>query len=150
MSGRLRCAMSSDADQRDRARPAGYAGDCGECGAAMGRPEDYKRLGLALVGSAGMCNACTCRQRRQQRPEPPVDTRRATAPWMPLAVCNQVDPALFYPERSQLVKAQVTAAKRVCSGCEFRAQCLAYALRYSEDEGIWGGLTPAERARGAT
>ncbi|WP_407672362.1 WhiB family transcriptional regulator [Parafrankia discariae] len=31
-------------------------------------------------------------------------------------------------------------AKRICSGCEVRAECLEYALENDERFGIWGGL----------
>ena len=31
--------------------------------------------------------------------------------------------------------------------CPVRRQCLEYAIRHHEDNGIWGGLTTAERKR---
>ena len=37
--------------------------------------------------------------------------------------------------------------KRICSGCEVRAQCLEYALAHDERFGIWGGLSERERRR---
>lgn len=37
------------------------------------------------------------------------------------------------------------AAKRICASCPVQDDCLAVALTYNEDFGIWGGLTAAER-----
>lgn len=34
----------------------------------------------------------------------------------------------------------------ICSGCRVRQACLDYALDAGESFGIWGGLTPKERA----
>ncbi|ODU01352.1 MAG: hypothetical protein ABS81_20900 [Pseudonocardia sp. SCN 72-86] len=62
-------------------------------------------------------------------------------------LCPQkVQKNLFFPETDQgtAFDRQVTAAKRVCSGCSVLAQCLDYALRVLPD-GIAGGTTPAER-----
>ena len=39
------------------------------------------------------------------------------------------------------------AAKKVCTGCEVRAECLEYALAHDERFGIWGGLSERERRR---
>ena len=36
-------------------------------------------------------------------------------------------------------------AKLLCDDCPVKKECLAYALHYGFDEGIWGGLTPDER-----
>lgn len=41
----------------------------------------------------------------------------------------------------------IRLAKQVCAGCTVRAECLDLALTNNENEGIWGGLTPTERAR---
>ncbi len=38
-------------------------------------------------------------------------------------------------------------AKKICTGCEVRAECLAYALAHDERFGIWGGLSERERRR---
>lgn len=38
-------------------------------------------------------------------------------------------------------------AKKVCLGCEVRAECLEYALGHDERFGIWGGLSERERRR---
>jgi hypothetical protein len=36
-------------------------------------------------------------------------------------------------------------AKELCEGCPVKRNCLAFALFYGEEEGIWGGMTPDER-----
>lgn len=51
---------------------------------------------------------------------------------------------LFYPDTGQ-AKVAEKEAKRVCSSCGVRPDCLAYALDYEEGHGIWGGY--GERAR---
>jgi len=63
--------------------------------------------------------------------------------WTTDALCAQVDPDLFYPESG----APNRDAKRVCAGCEVRAECLAYALAHRERFGVWGGTTERERRR---
>ena len=40
-----------------------------------------------------------------------------------------------------------TEAKRICTTCEVRAECLEYALEHDERFGIWGGLSERERRR---
>ena len=63
--------------------------------------------------------------------------------WMADGLCAQVDPELFYPESG----APNRDAKRICAGCEVRAECLAYALAHRERFGVWGGTTERERRR---
>ena len=48
---------------------------------------------------------------------------------------------MFFPDRGQ----PATEAKRICAGCEVRAECLEYALNRPEPTGIWGGATDRER-----
>jgi hypothetical protein len=50
--------------------------------------------------------------------------------WRSRAACRGSDPELFFPaaEDGAAYRAQVAAAKRVCSGCAVRAQCLTEAL----------------------
>lgn len=67
--------------------------------------------------------------------------------WRHSAVCRDVDPDLFFPvgDEGDLVAAQVADAKRVCGGCPAVTRCLDWALSTGQDEGVWGGTTPAER-----
>jgi WhiB family transcriptional regulator, redox-sensing transcriptional regulator len=64
------------------------------------------------------------------------------------AACRRVDPDLHYPvgrESSEPYQRQTAAAKQVCAVCPVREECLAHAQQNGETDGIWGGLTPAER-----
>jgi len=63
--------------------------------------------------------------------------------WQSKALCAQADPEAFFPERGGSTK----EAKRVCQGCDVRAECLEYALRNDERFGVWGGLTERQRRK---
>ena len=55
--------------------------------------------------------------------------------------CKPADADLFFPEAGHPTK----RAKAICAGCEVRDQCLAWALRYDEPHGVWGGKSAVER-----
>ncbi len=63
--------------------------------------------------------------------------------WQERALCAQTDPEAFFPEKGGSTR----EAKRICLGCEVRAECLDYALAHDERFGIWGGLSERERRR---
>jgi len=63
--------------------------------------------------------------------------------WQDNALCAQTDPEAFFPEKGGSTR----EAKRICSGCEVKAECLEYALHNDERFGIWGGLSERERRR---
>ena len=63
--------------------------------------------------------------------------------WQERALCAQTDPEAFFPEKGGSTR----EAKRVCSGCSVRAECLESALENDERFGIWGGLSERERRR---
>ncbi|MEQ6896888.1 WhiB family transcriptional regulator [Microbacterium horticulturae] len=63
--------------------------------------------------------------------------------WQADALCAQTDPEAFFPEKGGSTR----DAKRICTSCEVRAQCLEYALQNDERFGIWGGLSERERRR---
>jgi WhiB family redox-sensing transcriptional regulator len=63
--------------------------------------------------------------------------------WQENALCAQTDPEAFFPEKGGSTR----EAKRICSGCDVRAECLEYALAHDERFGIWGGLSERERRR---
>lgn len=66
-----------------------------------------------------------------------------TMGWQERALCAQTDPEAFFPEKGGSTR----EAKRVCTGCEVRAECLEYALANDERFGIWGGLSERERRK---
>ena len=63
--------------------------------------------------------------------------------WQDKALCAQTDPEAFFPEKGGSTR----EAKKVCSSCEVRAECLDYALAHDERFGIWGGLSERERRK---
>ena len=63
--------------------------------------------------------------------------------WQERALCAQTDPEAFFPEKGGSTR----EAKKICTGCEVRSDCLEYALANDERFGIWGGLSERERRR---
>ncbi len=63
--------------------------------------------------------------------------------WHERALCAQTDPEAFFPEKGGSTR----EAKKICTGCEVRSECLSYALANDERFGIWGGLSERERRR---
>jgi WhiB family redox-sensing transcriptional regulator len=63
--------------------------------------------------------------------------------WQERALCAQTDPEAFFPEKGGSTR----EAKRICSGCEVRLECLEYALANDERFGIWGGMSERERRK---
>jgi WhiB family redox-sensing transcriptional regulator len=63
--------------------------------------------------------------------------------WQTDALCAQTDPEAFFPEKGGSTR----DAKKICTTCEVKAQCLDYALSNDERFGIWGGLSERERRR---
>jgi WhiB family redox-sensing transcriptional regulator len=61
--------------------------------------------------------------------------------WTLAAVCQSVDPEIFFPEKGGSTR----EAKLVCARCPVRAECLTYALEHGERFGIYGGLSERER-----
>lgn len=63
--------------------------------------------------------------------------------WTHAALCTQVDPELFYPEKGGSCREAI----RLCNGCDVREQCLAYALEHADIHGVWGGTVARDRIR---
>ena len=62
--------------------------------------------------------------------------------WREDALCAQVDPELFFPEKGQPSR----DAKKICATCDVREQCLQWAMAANQRHGVWGGLTARERS----
>lgn len=73
----------------------------------------------------------------------PISAGAAEEEWYDRALCAQTDPEAFFPEKGGSTR----EAKKICTGCEVRAECLSYALANDERFGIWGGLSERERRR---
>ncbi|HWK20762.1 MAG TPA: WhiB family transcriptional regulator [Microbacteriaceae bacterium] len=63
--------------------------------------------------------------------------------WQVDALCAQTDPEAFFPEKGGSTR----DAKRICTTCEVKHECLEYALQNDERFGIWGGLSERERRK---
>ncbi|MGY1744203.1 WhiB family transcriptional regulator [Blastococcus sp. SYSU D00695] len=72
-----------------------------------------------------------------------TDADAGEEPWRMDALCAETDPEAFFPEKGGSTR----EAKRVCSGCTVKAECLEFALANDERFGIWGGLSERERRR---
>ncbi|WP_323098116.1 WhiB family transcriptional regulator [Intrasporangium sp. YIM S08009] len=62
--------------------------------------------------------------------------------WKERGTCNQTDPELWFADTSRRVKAR---AALICGSCPVRRQCLAWALVFDEEYGVWGGLDATGR-----
>ena len=89
------------------------------------RVDDDARAELSLLDLAGQ------------------DSDDAELSWQERALCAQMDPEAFFPEKGGSAR----EAKKVCVGCEVRQECLEYALSNDERFGIWGGLSERERRK---
>jgi len=73
----------------------------------------------------------------------PADVEDTALAWQTDALCSQTDPEAFFPEKGGSTR----DAKRVCTTCDVRTECLEYALQNDERFGIWGGLSERERRK---
>jgi hypothetical protein len=64
--------------------------------------------------------------------------------WMRNAACQGQGFDPWFP--ADEVGEDADAARRVCSGCRVRAECLDYAIVAGIRHGLWGGLSAKERA----
>jgi WhiB family redox-sensing transcriptional regulator len=63
-------------------------------------------------------------------------------PWMVDGNCKDVeDPDIFFSS----LPADVQAAKGLCTNCPVRLLCVAYAIDNDITDGIFGGLSEADR-----
>ena len=63
--------------------------------------------------------------------------------WADRALCAQVDPEIWFPEKGMPSK----NVKAVCARCPVTAECLSWATVTNQWFGIWGGLSTTERDR---
>ena len=71
------------------------------------------------------------------------------AEWMPAGACRGEDARLFFSPGEKEGRDERAlrehAAKEICKQCLVQNDCLNYALRNRERQGIWGGTTETER-----
>lgn len=64
--------------------------------------------------------------------------------WTKQALCaGHPQRGAWFPEEHE----SAASAKAVCRVCPVCAECLDFALKTHQREGIWGGTTPLERRR---
>lgn len=71
--------------------------------------------------------------------------------WQNRAACKDMPLALFFGvdgERTVDREVREIKAKRVCDTCPLQARdkCLDHAILTPEKDGVWGNMTPEERA----
>jgi hypothetical protein len=70
--------------------------------------------------------------------------------WHRQALCRAVDTEVFFPadeERPTQRLHRERIAKAICAACPVRQQCAVHAMAHRELEGVWGGLSEADRRR---
>jgi WhiB family redox-sensing transcriptional regulator len=103
-------------------------GSAAGLGAGAGASQGINALGMAGQGIAGLLG---------------IGLEADAQSWQEQALCAETDPEAFFPEKGGSTR----EAKKICTGCEVKAQCLEYALANDERFGIWGGLSERERRR---
>lgn len=75
----------------------------------------------------------------------PYDVRHFPRPaaYTEHSICVDHDPELFFSDGDHR---KIQQAKRVCSLCPVRIECLNEAISMGDNWGVRGGLTPSERA----
>lgn len=88
-------------------------------------------------------------QGRHHRPAVPSEgDERKIRYWREDAACRDADPELFFVQNHGDERVRIAVAKSWCASCEVRAECLADGYASRDQDGIRGGLTAVERARG--
>lgn len=67
--------------------------------------------------------------------------------WQAHGLCRDRKDDLFFPdgETSPAAIAQINEAKRICRRCPVMPDCQDWALENGESDGVWGGLSEADR-----
>lgn len=85
-----------------------------------------------------------------------TSTRRLPPPhteeyaWQGHAACRGMNSEVFFVPpnvRGPALREREAHAKNICAACPVQRACREHALNVGEPYGIWGGLTPVERAQ---
>ena len=101
--------------------------------------EPHTNTGPAQNGTIGRPQLSVVPDQPNILDEPAIDDEQ----WQERALCAQTDPEAFFPEKGGSTR----DAKRICTSCDVKSQCLEYALANDERFGIWGGLSERERRK---
>lgn len=85
--------------------------------------------------------------RRRLAPDGPAPVELGS--WVERGACRGDDVPTWMMFPSPNDRRVIAAAKAVCARCPVRGACADYAIAADEGDGVWGGMTPAERARQA-
>ncbi|WP_080737185.1 WhiB family transcriptional regulator [Rhodococcoides fascians] len=70
--------------------------------------------------------------------------------WQLRARCRGKDSTIFFDygnaQSNISAETDLAAARRICNACPVMQKCLDHAVASNESFGVWGGLTPEERA----
>lgn len=72
-------------------------------------------------------------------------------PWVYRAACAGLPSGIFYPDDSTDISPSRRApwnpnrALAICRACPVRQECAEFALTTKERDGVWGGMSEAER-----
>lgn len=108
----------------------------------LGISADYLRAQIATAGydsTTGLPRTTKPPRRAQDNQAPAV----ADLPDLPGALCTQVDPEIFFPDKG----GPTSAAKAVCARCDVRTKCLTWAVDNGERYGVWGGVSERDRRK---
>ncbi|MGI8867684.1 MAG: WhiB family transcriptional regulator [Mycobacteriales bacterium] len=113
---------------------------------SLGGPEftgGAPAAGESAVSAGRACGTSSLDDADEVRAALTLLDEEAEQEWQERALCAQTDPEAFFPEKGGSTR----EAKKICTGCEVRSECLEYALAHDERFGIWGGLSERERRR---
>ena len=63
--------------------------------------------------------------------------------WIEQALCAEIDPELFFPDKGGPARDAI----KVCKRCPVQEPCLQFAIDNRIIDGIWGGQVPNQRKR---
>lgn len=96
-------------------------------------------MSVGLVSSRGRTESLRCT--RGESLEERLASYLAGFPKFTEALCAQVDPEMFFPEKG----GSTAKAKGICGRCADRDMCREFAVSRPDVDGIWGGTTPRKR-----
>lgn len=67
--------------------------------------------------------------------------------WEQDAACRDMGWDTFFPESDEQLQIDWSESREVCAGCEVRVDCLSFAQENHFKDGMFGGMSPSERAR---